>query len=68
MDLSDKDPVSGSFKVMAAHFLARRLEGTGISTYAVDPGIVNTDIAHNYSDLKFVSFFVGAYEKSGKWS
>ncbi|XP_038048264.1 dehydrogenase/reductase SDR family member on chromosome X-like [Patiria miniata] len=56
---------SKAYMVMAAHFLARRLEGTEVSTFSIDPGLVDTNIMNNFSDLKLMSFFVGAYNKFG---
>ncbi|XP_022092454.1 retinol dehydrogenase 12-like isoform X2 [Acanthaster planci] len=56
---------SKAYVVMAACLLARRLKGTGVSTFAVDPGVVNTDIQRNFSDWRLLSFFMGAYSKMG---
>ncbi|XP_038066159.1 microtubule-associated protein 1B-like [Patiria miniata] len=56
---------SKAYMVMAAHFLARRLEGTGVSTFSTDPGFVDTNIMNNFSDWKLMSFYVGAYKKFG---
>ncbi|XP_038048265.1 dehydrogenase/reductase SDR family member on chromosome X-like [Patiria miniata] len=56
---------SKAYMIMAAHFLSRRLEETGVSTFSVDPGIVDTDIVNNYSDWKLLSFFGGASKKMG---
>ncbi|XP_071797842.1 uncharacterized protein [Asterias amurensis] len=56
---------SKGYMVMAAHFLARRLEGSKVTTYSVNPGSVETQIFNNFSDLKAFSLFLKALGRLG---
>ncbi|XP_033631202.1 nestin-like [Asterias rubens] len=56
---------SKGYMIMAAHFLARRLEGSKVTTYSVDPGGVDTQISNNFSDLKVFNFLAKAIGRLG---